>query len=244
MCCTSGCWRSRRGWRSTRLSQIVRLRRALRLGCREGCNRQLSREVSCALPGSPTPPPPSSCCSCAGLVSGVFGASSLYYRETLATPSVVRPPPRLCPLERAAVREGPRRPFSDRDERSRHVAHVQRERARRRWGMSINAGMTSSIRSTSRASSPRKAAGTSRAAMKCFEQLEQRRPEPVRIVEHDRFGVQAEAAPGDQFNRLLQGADRARQDGEGVGLVEHADLAFVHGLDDHRLDIRAGRARG
>src|SRR5471032_2040031 len=62
------------------------------------------------------------------------------------------------------------------------------------------------------------------------------------VDDHDRLGVQAQGAPGQDLEELLQGADAARQDHESVRAVEHLELALVHGLDDHGFgEIRVAR---
>ena len=51
------------------------------------------------------------------------------------------------------------------------------------------------------------------------------------VDNHDRLVVQTKLAPGDHFDRLVDGADPARQGDEGVGQFEHALLAQVHRVD-------------
>jgi hypothetical protein len=40
-----------------------------------------------------------------------------------------------------------------------------------------------------------------------LEEIEQRPPEAVRIVDDHRLGVQLEPTPGEQINHLFEGAD-------------------------------------
>ena len=63
-------------------------------------------------------------------------------------------------------------------------------------------------------------------------------PVTALVDDHDRLGVQAQCAPGQDLEELLEGADAARQDHEGVGALEHFVLALVHRLDHHGLGER------
>ena len=60
-------------------------------------------------------------------------------------------------------------------------------------------------------------------------------PVSAGIDDDDRFVVQAKLLPGDDLERLVQGAEPAGQDDEGVRAVEHHALAGVHAVDDMQL---------
>ena len=70
------------------------------------------------------------------------------------------------------------------------------------------------------------------------------RQKPLDVEEDDGLPVQVEPAPAHQLDHLLQRADAARKDGEGVGLLEHDPLAVMHGGDDHRVHFVVDRPRG
>ena len=52
------------------------------------------------------------------------------------------------------------------------------------------------------------------------------------LDDHDGLVVQPELLPGDAFERLVERAEPAGQNGEGVRPLDHALLALVHGADD------------
>ncbi len=67
-------------------------------------------------------------------------------------------------------------------------------------------------------------------------------PVAALVDDHDRLAVEAQGPPGEDLEELLQGADAAGQDHEGVGTLEHLQFALVHGLDDHGLgELRMAR---
>ena len=47
--------------------------------------------------------------------------------------------------------------------------------------------------------------------------------------------MQAELAPGNDLDRLVERAQSARQRHEGIGSLEHALLATVHGVGDDQI---------
>jgi hypothetical protein len=67
------------------------------------------------------------------------------------------------------------------------------------------------------------------------QQRRQGPPEAALVDNDDRLGVQAERAPGQDLEKLLQGADSARQHDKGVRALEHLQLALVHGFHDDGL---------
>jgi len=61
--------------------------------------------------------------------------------------------------------------------------------------------------------------------------LEEGVPVVCGVDENDGFGVEAELSPGDGFKHLFEGAVAAGEDEEGIGEMNHAGLALVHGGD-------------
>ena len=70
------------------------------------------------------------------------------------------------------------------------------------------------------------------AAHHALEQSRQGLPVAALVDDDDRLAVEAEGPPGQDLEEFLQGAEAARQNREGVGPLEHLQLALVHGLDD------------
>src|SRR3546814_2016204 len=60
-------------------------------------------------------------------------------------------------------------------------------------------------------------------------------PIAVDVDHHDGLVVQLELAPGDDLERLVQRAEAAGQDGEGVRHLEHQVLARMHGIEDVQI---------
>src|ERR1700756_755801 len=67
------------------------------------------------------------------------------------------------------------------------------------------------------------------------DELEQLVPIAADIDDEDRLVVQAELLPGDHLEGLVERAEPARQNREGVRHLEHAALALVHRADDEKL---------
>ena len=62
------------------------------------------------------------------------------------------------------------------------------------------------------------------------DKVGQGRPVAAGIQHHDRLGMNAKLLPGDDFKRLVQRSQAARQHHEAVGQFEHAGFALMHGL--------------
>ena len=71
-----------------------------------------------------------------------------------------------------------------------------------------------------------------------IEERLERTPVTALVDDHDRFGVQAQRAPGQDLEELLQCADAAWQDRKCVRTLEHLQLALVHVLDNHGFGER------
>jgi len=67
------------------------------------------------------------------------------------------------------------------------------------------------------------------------EELEEWVEESSDIQHSDRFVMQPQLLPGEDFKEFVHGSDAARQDEEGVGQIHHATLPLVHGLDTNQL---------
>jgi hypothetical protein len=75
--------------------------------------------------------------------------------------------------------------------------------------------------------------------------LEQRRPVAVRVEQDDRAVVVAELLQRDDLDELLERADAAGEDHEGVALGVHAVLALPHRVGADELgDLRQGDLAG
>ena len=55
------------------------------------------------------------------------------------------------------------------------------------------------------------------------------------VDQADRFLVNAELGPGEDFEELVGGTETARQGDKRIGKIGHAGFAFVHGIDDVKL---------
>src|SRR4051812_14008995 len=64
------------------------------------------------------------------------------------------------------------------------------------------------------------------------QQRRQRLPVAALVDDHDRLGVQAERAPRQDLEELLECADAARQNDDRLRTLEHLELALVHVLHD------------
>jgi hypothetical protein len=73
------------------------------------------------------------------------------------------------------------------------------------------------------------------------EEGEQRREVAVGVEQRARLRVEAELAPGEHLEPLLQRADPAGQRDECVGACGHLRLAFVHRVHDEELGESAMR---
>ena len=69
------------------------------------------------------------------------------------------------------------------------------------------------------------------------EHRDQRRVEAVDVEERAGLVADAELAPGQHLEHLVQRAEAAGQGDETVGQVEHARLALVHRADDFQLRV-------
>src|SRR6266853_1198726 len=63
----------------------------------------------------------------------------------------------------------------------------------------------------------------------------QRRPVTCDIDDEDRLVMKLELLPADDFENFVERSDAARQKREGVGLLGHQPLAFVHAVDDDKF---------
>ena len=70
------------------------------------------------------------------------------------------------------------------------------------------------------------------------DELEQWPEELVDVEEHHRSRHQPQLVPRQQLERLIEGAEAAREHDDAVGQLGHAGLASMHG----RLDIQFGEA--
>ena len=68
-----------------------------------------------------------------------------------------------------------------------------------------------------------------------IDKAEQGAPVAGDIDQDDRLVMQAELAPGQDLEGLVQRAEPAGHDGEGVGLLEHHVFALMHAVDHDQL---------
>ena len=70
---------------------------------------------------------------------------------------------------------------------------------------------------------------------RCLDRRQEGRGGTGHVADQDRLVVQAKLPPGDDLDRLVERAETAGQRNEGIGGLEHALLAGVHGSGDDKF---------